>query len=129
MMSESEIQKAFNACTTDEERMELARKVGDEFKEKGEGVMDASTLEVILSFCDISVKACLTVIAKGLAHPASTIRSIDADLMSQLAENPPDVVREAVFGMIDAMGLTVGDPTADPEMTDAALTAILDGEA
>ena len=129
MMSEDEVQTAFDACTTDEERETLARKVGDEFKQEGHGVMDADTLEVILRFCDIAVKTCLTVIAKGLAHPDSSIRSIDASLMSQLAQDPPDVVRDAVFGMIDSMGLTVGDPSADPGMTDAALTAILDGEA
>jgi hypothetical protein len=129
MMSEDEVQTAFDACTTDEERETLARKVGDEFKAEGHGVMDADTLEVILRFCDVAVRTCLTVIAQGLANPSSSVHSIDASMMLQLAQDPPNVVRDCVFGMIDSMGLTVGDPSADPEMTDAALTAMLDGEA
>jgi hypothetical protein len=129
MMSEEEIQKAYEACTTDEERDVFAKKVGDDFKAEGGGVMDAETLEMILSFCDIAVKTTLLTLAKGLDHPRSNVRSLDADMLAQISMNPPDVVRASVFSMIDKMGLTVGDPNADPEMTDAALAAILDGGA
>jgi hypothetical protein len=128
MMNEQELQAALDACNSTEEREALIRKTGDAFKAEGLGTMDAGTLEMILSFCDMAVQTTLLTLAKGLAHPASAIRSLDADMMLRLAKNPPPVVREAVFQMLDMMGLEVGDPDGDPEMTDAALTAILDGE-
>lgn len=128
-MSEKDFEEAFNKCETQEEREALIRSTGEMFKAEGQGVMDAETLEIILQFCDVAVQTVLISIAKGLAHPDSTIREIDATMMGELAANPPPVVRESVFSMIDMMGLTVGDPDADPTMTDAALTAILDGKA
>jgi hypothetical protein len=129
-MSDEELQEAYDACKTDAEREAVIRKVGEEFADEGGNrTMDAETLELILSFCDIAVQTTLMTLAQGLTHPASNVKALDAEMMVRLAKNPPPVVRDAVFGMIDMMGLTVGDPDADPEMTDAALTAILNGEA
>lgn len=129
MMSEEEIQKAWDACETDTERDALIRSTGDDFKNEGRGVMDAETLETILRFCDIAVQTTLTSLARSLNDPRSPLRALDAEMMLRIARNPPPIVRESVFNMLDMMGLTIGDPDADPEMTDAALTAILDGEA
>lgn len=128
-MSEEEIQKAWDACETDTERDALIRSTGDDFKNEGRGVMDAETLETILRFCDIAVQTTLTSLARSLNDPRSPLRALDAEMMLRIARNPPPIVRESVFNMLDMMGLTIGDPDADPEMTDAALTAILDGEA
>lgn len=128
-MSEEEIQKAWDACETDTERDALIRSTGDDFKNEGRGVMDAETLETILRFCDIAVQTTLTSLARSLSHPRSPLRALDAEMMLRIARNPPPIVRESVFNMLDMMGLTIGDPDADPEMTDAALSAILDGEA
>ena len=61
-----------------------------------------------------------------MAHPDSVIQELDAMQMFEIAKDPPPVVRETVFDMIDKMGLEIGNPFADPQMTDAALTAILD---
>ncbi len=122
-----EFEEAFLACNSQEERDELIKGAGDQFRTEGAGIMDAETLEIILSFCDIAVKTVLTTLAQALAHPESALREIDAHQMMELAHNPPPIVRETVFEMIDKMGLEIGDPFADPNMTDAALTAILDG--
>jgi len=129
MMSDKELQEAYDACTTDEERAAVIRRTGDEFRAEGRGTMDAETLELILSFCDIAVKTVLLAIAQGLAHPDSNINTLDSQHMARLAVDPPPVVRQSVFRMIDMMGLDVGDPDANPEDVDAALSAILDGEA
>ena len=124
--SEKEFEEAFLACNSKEERDALIGSVGESFHADGRGVMDAETLEIILSFCDIAVKTVLTTLAGALAHPDSVIQELDAMQMFEIAKDPPPVVRETVFDMIDKMGLEIGNPFADPQMTDAALTAILD---
>jgi hypothetical protein len=123
---EKEFEEAFLACNSREERDALIKGVGKQFHDEGSGIMDAETLEIVLAFCDIAVKTVLTTLAGALAHPESAIQELDAHQMMEIAKDPPPIVRETVFEMIDRMGLEIGDPFADPEMTDAALTAILD---
>jgi hypothetical protein len=128
MMSEEEAKEAYDACTTDEERKDVIRELGDQMSEAGDGVLDADTLEIILKFCEVAVKTTLLNLAKGLDHPDSEIRYIDAEMMFKISIDPPPIARESVFKMVDMMGLTIGDPNATPEATDAALAAMLDGE-
>ena len=124
--SEEEFDKAFAACKTRAEREALMAEIGADFRSQGQGIMDGETLEIVLMFCDVAVKTVLATLAGALAHPDSDLKALDSRMLSELSQNPPPVVRDAVFKMIDIMGLDIGDPFADPQMTDAALTAILD---